>query len=289
MNTHKTGTGNVSGASDLGSMYIAFGTAGNVNCSMKLSIPSQVENAAAVADMHATVHPELVGTPESKLEAPLTALPAAPALTNEFTQLVELTKGTLEARKGTHSAYEFRLTLKDVQPGQTQKTLEALVAEMNSRFGKMPNHPSCGFKVYLSQNGDLPNYEKAGSVVFTCSSLIYDSTERHREVTTTRKGEERSCQEALLSAHGLVQVPNDVVRAVAGMYRLAHGFPDSAAKIGKEHDQGDVFEGKVARTKRGISGSAASYQHGVSALRWHGYVSASVSVGVVGGLSPELK
>ena len=289
MNTHKTGIVNDSGASDLGSTYIAFGTAGNVNWSMKLSIPSQVENATAVADMHATVHPELVGAPESKLEAPLTALPAAPALTNEFTQLVALTNGTLEARVGTHSAYEFRLTLKDVQPGQTQAKLEALVADMNSRFEKMPNYPSCGFKVYLSQNGDLPNYEKAGSVVFTCSSLIQGSTSRHREKTITLDGQERISQEALLSAHGLVQVPNDVVRAVAGMYRLAHGFPDSAAKIGKEHDQGDVFEGKVARTKRGISGSAASDQSGVYGGYWDVDDRAYGDVGVVGGRSPELK
>ena len=250
-----------------------------------------------VADVFAKILKEVGNDPAAlaqhsrgNLEAALTALPAAPALAEEFKQLVALTNGTLEARKGTHSAYEFRLTLKDVQPGQTQAKLEALVEEMNARFEKMPNYPSCGFKVYLSGNRDLPNYEKAGSVVFTCSSLIHDSTERHREVTTTRNGEERCSQEALLSAHGLFQVPNDVVRAVAGMYRLAHGFPDSLAKIGKEHDQGDVFKGKVARTKRGSSsGSAASYRYGVCVDGWGVFVNANDIVGVVGGLSPELK
>jgi hypothetical protein len=226
------------------------------------------------------------------LEAALTALPAAPALTNEFTQLVELTKGTLEARKGTHSAYEFRLTLKDVQPGQTQKTLEALVAEMNSRFPTMKNFPSSGFKVYPSQNGDLPNYNEAGNVVFTCSSLIHNSTNRHRNQTTRLNGEERISQEALLASLGLVEQPNNVVRVIAGMYRIAHGFPDSPAKIGREHDKGNVFEGNVARTKRGSSsGSAASYPDGVDVgYGWRGEDDAlDVLVGVVGGLSPELK
>jgi hypothetical protein len=239
----------------------------------------------AVAGMLAHVYSDMARAPESNLAGALKTLPEVP-----FKQLVDLNNGTLEARKGTHSAYEFRLTLKDVQPGQTQKTLEALVAEMNSRFEKMPNYPSCGFKVYLSQNGDLPNYEKAGSVVFTCSSLIYDSTDRHREKTITLDGQERTSQEALLSEHGLVQVPNDVVRAVAGMYRIAHGFPDSPAKIGREHDKGNVFEGKVARTKRGSSsGSAASYPYGVFDNYWDVLDCADVHVGVVGGLSPELK
>ena len=161
---------------------------------------------------------------------------------------------------------------------------------MNARFEKMPNYPSCGFKVYLSENRDLPNYEKVGNVVFTCSSLIQGSTSRHREKTITLDGEERISQEALLSAHGLVQVPNDVVRAVAGMYRLAHGFPDSPAVIGKEHDKGDVFKGKVARTKRGSSfGAAASFPYGVDDSYWSRDDRADVRVGVVGGLSPELK
>jgi hypothetical protein len=161
---------------------------------------------------------------------------------------------------------------------------------MNAKFPAMKNSPSCGFKVYLSQNGDLPNYKKAGNVVFTCSSLIHDSTERHRKDTITLNGEERISQEALLSAHGLVQVPNDVVRAVAGMYRVAQGFPDTQGDIGTERDKGDVFEGKVARTKRGSSsGSAASYQGGVDGTYWDGSDNAHVDVGVVGGLSPELK
>ena len=223
------------------------------------------------------------------LEAALTALPAAPALAEEFKQLVALTNGTLEARVGTHSAYEFRLTLKDVQPGQTQAKLEALVEEMNARFEKMPNYPSCGFKVYLSENRDLPNYGKVGNVVFTCSSLIQGSTSRDREKTITLDGQERISQEALLSEHGLVQVPNHVVRAVAGMYRVAQGFPDTEGHIGTERDTGDVFEGKVARTQRGSSsGSAASYPDGV-VDRWFDDDVADDDVGVVGGLSPELK
>jgi hypothetical protein len=226
------------------------------------------------------------------LEAAVTALPAAPALAKEFKQLVELTNGTLEARLGTHSAYEFRLTLKDVKPGQTQKTLEALVAEMNAKFPTVKNFPLSGFKVYLSQNGDLPNYKEAGNVVFTCSSLIHDSTNRHRNQTTRLDGEERISQEALLSKLGLVEQPNDVVRAVAGMVRLANGFPAEQSDIGTKRDKGDVFDGKVARTKRGpSSGSAASYPSGVSdGSCWlDGGVAYDACVGVVGGLSPELQ
>jgi hypothetical protein len=259
-----------------------------------------VSDNPALTDVFANMLKEVGNDPAAlaqssrgNLEAALTALPAGPALATEFKQLVELTNGTLEARLGTHSAYEFRLTLKDVQPGQTQETLEALVAEMNEQFPAMKNYPSCGFKVDLSQNGDLPRYNEAGNVVFTCSSLIRDSTNRHRKDTITLNCEERISQEALLSAHGLVQVPNDVVRVVAGMYRVAQGaqgFPDTQGDIGTERDKGDVFEGKVARTKRGSSsGSAASSLNGVDDSYWDDVDFAFANVGIVGGLSPELK
>ena len=195
-----------------------------------------------------------------------------------FRQLVELANGTLEARVGTYSAYEFRLTLKDVQPGQTQEKLEALVAEMNARFERMTNYPSCGFKVYLSENGDLPTYQEAGDVVFTCSSLIHDSTNRHRNQTTRLDGEERISQEALLTSLGLVEQLNDVVRVIAGMFRLAKGFP---------YTQGDVFDGNVARTKRGSSsGSAHSSQDGVGG-NLNGPAALNY-IGVVGGHTPRI-
>ena len=223
-------------------------------------------------------------------EAAVTALPAAPALAHEFQPLMSLNNGTLEARPGLKSAFEFRLTLKDVKPGQTQKTLEALVAEMNAPFPTMKNFPLSGFKVYLSQNGDLPNYKEAGNVVFTCSSLIHDSTNRHRNQTTRLNGEERISQEALLASLGLVEQPNDVVKVIAGMVRLANGFPAKQSDIGTKRDQGDVFDGKVARTQRGSSsGSAASCRHGVRDSFWNGRDLAYALVGVVGGLSPELK
>jgi hypothetical protein len=239
----------------------------------------------AVASMLANAHSDMVRAPESNLIAARNTLPEVP-----FKQLMGLKNGTLEARKGPHSAFEFRLTLRDVQPGQTQKTLEALVAEMNEKFPAMKNCPLSGFKVYLANHGDLPNYEKAGDVVFRCSSLIQGSTCRNRKETITLNGEERISQEALLSKLGLVEQPNGVVRAIAGMFRLAKGFPDKQEYIGTERDQGDVFEGKVARTKQGpSSGSAASYRSGVYDRYWTDFDRALVDVGFVGGLSPELK
>jgi hypothetical protein len=243
-----------------------------------------------VKGMLAAVYPELKRASESNLVAALQTLPAPPALTKEFQPLVQLNNGTLEARQGTHSAFEFRLTLKNVQPGQTQEKLEALVAEINERFPSMQNVPSCGFKVYLSKNGDLPQYSEAGNVVIKYSSLITDSTTRHRDQTITHHGEKRISQKALLSQHGLVEVANDVVRVNAGMYRLAHGFPANKDDIGTERDKGDVFEGKVARTKEGSSsGSAASYQYGVDVDRWLDGDRAHARDGVVGGLSPEFE
>ena len=238
-----------------------------------------------VARMLANVYPDMARVPESNLVVARNTLPEVP-----FQPRMSLNNGTLEARPGLNSAFEFRLTLKDVKPGQTQKTLEALVAEMNAQFPTIKNFPLSGFKVYLSQNGDLPNYKKAGNVVFTCSSLIHDSTERDRKDTITLNGKKRISQEALLASLGLVQVPNDVVRAVAGMYRVAEGFPDTQGDIATKRDKGDVFDGKVARTKRGpSSGSAASYQNGVYDDIWRVGDVARVNVGVVGGLSPELK
>ena len=220
------------------------------------------------------------------LVMPATDLPAA----SEFEQLVELYHGTLEAREGIASEFEFRLTLKNVQPSRMQEQLEALVMEINSRFRTLNNHPSSDFKVYLSKNRDLPDYEEAGDVVFTCTSLIHDSTNRHRTNTITRNDGERTSQEALLSEYDLVEVPNDVVRAVAGMYRIAQGFPDDMDVIGTEGDNGDMFKGKVARTKRGpSSGCAASSKDGIDGRRWVHDWDPAMSVGYVGGHPPELK
>lgn len=245
----------------------------------------------AVAGMLANVYSDMARAPESNLLVALNALPAARAFATEFKQLVELANGTLEARPGRYSKFEFRLTLKDVQPGQTQEKLEALVNEMNARFPDMKNYPSRGFKVYLSHNGDLPNYEKAGDVVFTCSSLIADSANRDRNQTITFNGEERISQEALVRSYGLVEQPIDVIRTMAGMLRLKEGFPNKEQDIATERDQGDMFNGMVARGKQGSSScSAASYQDGVNGFDiWTVRDDAFDDVGVVGGLSPELK
>jgi hypothetical protein len=71
MVTDKTGTVNVSRASDLGCTLIVFGTAGDVNWSDKLSRPTQVENDAAAPGT--PVSPARAGfdtaTPEKIAEA----------------------------------------------------------------------------------------------------------------------------------------------------------------------------------------------------------------------------
>jgi hypothetical protein len=243
-----------------------------------------------VAGMLANVYPEMARAPKKNLVVALNALPEVPALAKEFEQLVELANGTLEARPGRHSKFEFRLTLKDVQPGQTQEKLEALVAEMNALFPAMKNYPSCGFQVYLSKNGDLPNYKEAGNVVFTCSSLIDDSTNRYWDQTIAFNGEKIISQQALLARHGLVEQPIDVIRAMAGMLRSKEGFPEKQGEIGTKSDRGDMFDGMIARSKKGSSsGSAASCQLGVNDSYWGDVDVARDDVGVVGGLSPELK
>lgn len=220
-----------------------------------------------------------------------------------FEALIALKNGTLWARQGTHSAYEFKLTLDDVQPGQTKEKLIALAAEMNEQFPSKPNYPSCGFRVDLTDHygirhselrthlkdeglndgdlsieqlrrlygrfrappqGDLPNFQEADSVEFTCSSLLLDSTNRHRYEKFNHNGEERVSHEAFLSNLGLVEVPNDVVRVIAAMFRLARGFPVNETEMGTALDPGDMFEGKRVRTKQGTyEGSVGSYREGI--------------------------
>ncbi|MEN9845481.1 MAG: hypothetical protein RIS36_628 [Pseudomonadota bacterium] len=74
------------------------------------------------------------------------------------------------------------------------------------------------------------------------------------------------------------------------MCRLAKAFPDTQGDIGTEHDKGDVFEAKVARTKEGYSSdSAVSVQLGVVDDDRLDDDSAVDDVGFLGGHSPELK
>ncbi len=237
---------------------------------------------------------------KTRMEHALHVLPAVPAgaqpnqphLTSEYQVFADLANGTLEVRQGTHSAYECRLTLKAVEPGKTQEKLEALVQEMNAMFLSLANYPMRGWKVYLSGNQDLPNYAEAGDIVITMTSLITDSTNRHRSQTVSINGEERISQEALLTKLGLDEVNNDFVRAMAGMFRLKRGFPPSQGDVGTERDSGDLFEGKVARSKKGpSSGSARSLPFGVVDNGWfdRAPACADVKVGVVGGVSLRLE
>ena len=234
----------------------------------------------------------------TRMKHALHALPAVPAgaqpnqphLTSEYQVFADLANGTLEVRQGTHSAYECRLTLKAVEPGKTQEKLEALVQEMNAMFLSLANYPMRGWKVYLSGNQDLPNYAEAGDIVITMTSLITDSTNRHRSQTVSINGEERISQEALLTKLGLDQVNNDFARAMAGMFRLKRGFPASREEIGTELDLGDLFEGRWVRTKMGSdSGSVKSYRDWLGGSLTNAHGQPRASIGVVGGVSVEFK
>jgi hypothetical protein len=159
----------------------------------------------------------------------------------------------------------------------------------------MANLPTHGWKVYLSGNRDLPNYEAAGDIVIICSSLIKGSTNRPRTESITIEGEERMSQEALLAEHGLAEVNNDIARVIAGMVRLRYGFPANVKDVGTPRDPGDLLlEGMVIRTKIGpLSSCVACSQVGVDGfceeVSSGGADSADDGVGVIGVRSLEFK
>jgi hypothetical protein len=251
--------------------------------------PRRLENLCTknpeVAGALANAYVDMVRAPKNCIAAARETLPEVP-----FGPFMDLRNGTLEHRCGAHSTYEFQLTLKNVQPGQTQKRLEDLVAEMNKKFPKLPNYPRHGFKVHLAENGDLPNFKEAGDVVFSCSSLINGSTNRHRTERIILDDKARSSQQDLLSKLELVWQPNDLVRALAGMFRLAKGFPAKQEDIGTKRDQGDVFEGMIARTKRGrYSSTVMSYRQSITGYGSQLIDLAHFRIGVVGGHPPKLK
>ena len=243
----------------------------------------------------ASAYPELTHPCKGQLATACSAIPEVPAaqqpeLTGNFRVFAERAHGRLEVRRGTLSAYECRLTLKDVEPGKTQKKVEALVEEMNKAFASLPNYPKDGWKVHLSANRDFPNYDHAGDIVITLTSPITDSTNRHRSETVTANRQERISQERLLSRLGLEEVKNHFARVAAGLFRLSKGFPADPNYIGTKHDPGNLFEGQIVRTERGpSSGSAASYQDGIRGGWCGASGAADADIGVVGGSSPELK
>ncbi len=78
----------------------------------------------------------------------------------------------------------------------------------------MKNYPDCGFFAHLSHNRDLPKYKEGGDIVFTCPSIIKDSTNRHRSEEITYEGKPRSSHEALLVLLGLEEQPNNIARVM---------------------------------------------------------------------------
>lgn len=195
-------------------------------------------------------------------------------LTREFQPLVDLCHGMIEVKQGTCSAYNFRVTLRAGNAFRAQQTLEAFVDEMNAQFPAMRNYPQ-KFCVGLSGNSDMERFlssehcASGGDVRFTCSSLIWDSTYRHHYLVTEHNGKERTPWAKLLAEYNLNEVPNDIVRAVVGGWRLARGFPARAYDIGTEHDCGDLLGGMVTHTAWGrYSSSVATYRGGVLGFKY---------------------
>jgi hypothetical protein len=226
-------------------------------------------------------------------------LPQVRVLTREFRTLLTLNNGIFAARQGLNSTYEFQLTLTDVEPGATQKKLELLVTEMNAQFPNMKNYqctklrPETGFQVRLSSIRDLPTYDERGDITFTCSSMLNDSTNRHRSKDITSGSESRISQEAFLRHLRLEEQPNNIVKVMGGLWWLAQGeFPTPYETIGfgNRGDPRDPFEGGAVRTHKGqYSGDAVTHPYGIGSRFYVDTGHADPSVGIVGGPPPKFK
>jgi hypothetical protein len=215
----------------------------------------------------------------------------------EFKTVLDLGHGSLALRLGNDSALEWCLTYKDVEPGKMQEKVQAFAAELNERLAKMvaalpykekmPN----GWKVYLADMCELPEVSKKRNVMVFATTLIEDSFNRHRSETTTIDGKDRLSMDDFLNKRGQTWVKNHHVLLCNACFRCAAGFPEDFDVLATDKDPGDLYQGKIVRTdiEGSSSGSAQSYRHGVRAFSWNVGAYARGDVGVVGGLSPELK
>jgi len=180
-----------------------------------------------------------------------------------FEVAVDLEHGRLEVRRGVDGPWECKLVLKDVASGSTQEKAQALCEEINQKLRELPHYPApsvgggtrssskdTGFQIRLSNNGDLPT--GAGDITIQGYPLVNDSIERHRTKTRFIRGQRRESQGALLEACDLVEMPNDAVRLMVGLFRLWKGFPEHSADLFTEvRDKGDLLEGYSVRTRKG--------------------------------------
>jgi hypothetical protein len=215
--------------------------------------------------------------------------PNTPQLTNQFETIISSANALFEARlDGILSTYQFRLTLRGVNPGKTQEKLEEFVEELNVGIRQMRNRPE-GFSVKLCFHGDLPIYDRPGDVRFTCSSIIRNSTGRHfSDSISTKAGDTRISQLELLARFEIYPQPIDICRAIVGSWWLAQRtFPNDAeigvgpsAKVG---DPRDAFEGMIGRSQAGpYCLNTASFPNRVE--HWAGdREGAHERIGVVGG------
>ena len=85
---------------------------------------------------------------------------------------------------------------------------------------------------------------------------------------------------------GIYDVPGDVLRLAAGMFRLNQGFPGSLAAVGSVRDAGDLFEGQMVRTARNTSsGFVTSSRFGVDGKEWRAGIGPLYGTGVSGRAS----
>jgi hypothetical protein len=215
----------------------------------------------------------------------------------EFKTVLNLKHGSLALRLGKDSALEWCLTYKDVEPGKMQEKVQAFAAELNKELSKMvaalpykdkmPN----GWRVYLADKCELPEVSERKNVMVFSTTLIKDSFNRHRSETTTFNGDDRLSMDQFLNRRGQTWVKNHHVRLAIAAFRVFAGFPKQYFVLATVKDPGDLCEGKFVRTdiQGSYSGSAASCQRGVHDYGWLDGDRADAHVGVVGGLSPELR
>jgi hypothetical protein len=215
----------------------------------------------------------------------------------EFKTVLDLGHGSLALRLGNDSALEWCLTYRDVEPGKMQEKVQAFAAELNERLAEMvaalpyKDKMPRGWKVYLADMCELPEVSKKRNVMVFATTLIEDSFNRHRSEATTIDGKDRPSMDDFLNKRGQTWVKNHHVLLCNACFRCAAGFPEDFDVLATDKDPGDLYQGKIVRTDiEGSSyGSAASYPHGVHVFIWLGGDRADGRVGVVGGLSPELK
>jgi len=190
-------------------------------------------------------------------------------------------------------AYDGQYSKVEVRPGQLGKrevnfnlkggaeNLSLACEEINEAMKGANNYPTCtDFQVYLSDNKDLP--VGTNDIVVQYTPVIRDSGNRERY------GEDAETSHTeFLKTLELEFVNNDLHRLATGALRIKEGFPKNSEDIGTTSDEGDLNEGLIVRTAKGVrSGAVKSYGHGVNAYHWGGDGAIS-SMLVVAGASPR--